>query len=145
MGSLIYNVKLTDKDLVKDYTYKDVSTDIEITPDDRDIKTSLDIGAIQNGIENLFMFARGERIILPEFGFNLYKYIHEPINEFTAKNIGMELVQTFNRWEPRITIINLNIEPIVEDHMYYITLEYKVPSLTSDKVLNFNKAINIRR
>ena len=145
MGSLVYNVNLTDRTIVKDYTYKDVSMDVAQTLDARDIETSLDIDAIQNGIGNLFMFARGERIILPEFGFNLYKYLYEPINDFTARNLGMELVQTLNRWEPRITVTNLNIEPDAENNTYYITLSYTVPSLTSDRVLNFNKAINIRR
>lgn len=145
MGSLVYNFGITDKSIEKNYIYKDINLDVAKTLDNRDIKESLDIDAIQNGIRNIFLFAKGERILLPEFGFNLYKYLYEPINDFTAQKLGEELLRTLEKWEPRITIQKLYIDPDEEQNQFNIEILYSIPSLDSDNILSFNSAINVRR
>jgi len=145
MGSLIYNVALAEKSETKKYVYKDISLDAESLPAKNDIKASFDYGAVQNGLTNLFLFAQGERIILPEFGNSLYKYLYEPVNEIVAGNIGEELLLMFQTWEPRITIDKIQITPVPDSNQYSIVVKYRVPSLKGDSILNFNTAINARR
>ncbi len=66
MGSIVFNTSIGTKDVKKNYLYKDVSMDIQALDNhNNDIKVSLDIEAIQNGIDNIFTFRQGERILLP--------------------------------------------------------------------------------
>ena len=47
--------------------------------------------------------ARG-RIFQPEYGSSIMWFLHQPISEITAQQMRMSLMQTFGRWEPRITL-----------------------------------------
>ena len=145
MGSLVYKVAIADKTATKTYVYKDMSLDVETLNNRSDVKASFDYGAIQNGLTNLFLFAQGERIILPEFGNSLYKYLYEPVNDIVASQIGEELLLMFQTWEPRINIQKIQIQPDPEANQYYITVKYNVPSLKGDVILDFNTAVNARR
>lgn len=44
------------------------------------------------------------RIFQPEYGSNLLWFLQEPIDESTAQQMRMSVMQTFGRWEPRITL-----------------------------------------
>jgi len=145
MANIYLDFSLAREDITKNYVYKDITTDFQITNNNRDFKANIDIQAVQGGIENIFMFLPGERVLLPEFGNSLYKYLYEGINNFTAERIGNELMSIFKRWEPRIKVQNINITPIPAENTYYIEVQYYIPSLGKDTVLNFSKSLNIRR
>ncbi len=146
MGSLVFDLSIKEKDkLNNNYLYKDLKLDSEITENKRDVKVSLDYQAINNGIFNMFLFNQGERILLPEFGNSLYRYLYEPINEHTARKITNEIELMFQRWEPRVEIDRIDIEPRPDENTYIVSIHYSVPSLNSQKILNFNVAINARR
>lgn len=58
--------------------------------------------------------ARG-RIFQPEYGSSLLWFLQEPINNNTAQQIRMSIMQTFGRWEPRIQVDYANTQ-IVPDY-----------------------------
>lgn len=145
MASIIYDLSLTNKTVVNNYTYKDVTTDLSKTYNNRDISVSIDYQAIQNGINNMFLFIQGERILLPEFGNTIYKYLYEPINDSTAASIVNEIKDMFDKWEPRVEIKSVNVVPKPDQNTYLIQIIYSVPSLNNEQILQFNTALNIRR
>ena len=145
MASIIYDLSLNNKTVTKNFTYKDITTDLNTTLNNRDIDVSTDYQAIQNGINNLFLFVQGERILQPEFGNTIYKYLYEPINDTTALSIVNEIRDMFNKWEPRVTINKLNVIPKEDENTYLIQILYSVPSLNNQKILAFNTAVNMRR
>jgi len=145
MGSIVYDLSLGKKDAVIDYTYKDIKIDVKKTNSNRDIEVSKDFEAINNGIYNLFLFELGERIINPEFGNSLYKYLYEPINDGTAQAIGEEILNMFENWEPRVNILNILITPDEDANTYSVEITYNVPSLRGEQILSFNTALNARR
>lgn len=145
MASIIYDLSLTNKTVTNNYTYKDVTADLSKTYNNRDIAVSIDYQAVQNGINNMFLFIQGERILLPDFGNTIYKYLYEPINDSTAASIINEIKDMFEKWEPRVTINSVNVIPKPDLNTYSIQILYSVPSLNNEQILAFNTALNIRR
>ena len=144
MGSLVLNLQLDNKDVSKQWTYKDVDTSLTIDETRRNINSSKDIDAVENGIYNMFLFAKGERIINPEFGNSLYQFLYEPINNITAKRIGQAINDMFERWEPRVVIDELIVTPYEDENTYVVEINYRIPTL-NNQLLNFTYAVNARR
>lgn len=94
-----------------------------------DIKSSDDESAIVNSIRNIFSTTPGERILEPGFGLNLKQWLFEPLDEFTAQDIGETIVNGIKRFEPRVTVKNVNIDINYEQHEYNIQLVLSVPAL----------------
>lgn len=63
--------------------------------------------AIRNSLYNLFSCPIGARgpIFQPEYGTILFSQLQEPQDEQTAVAIRAGLIQSIERWEPRIRII----------------------------------------
>lgn len=53
------------------------------------------------------------RIFQPEYGSSILWFLQQPIDDSVAQQIRMSIMQTFNRWEPRIELdySNTNIVP----------------------------------
>lgn len=145
MGSVNINLSLTEKTLNKDYVFKDVKTDLIVNANNRDIQVSKDLNAINNGIYNMFLFDLGERILLPEFGNSIYKYLYEPVNDITGGLISDEIYEMFRKWEPRVKIHRINVRAMPDQNQYSILILYSVPALNPSQTLKFNIAVNARR
>lgn len=144
MPSLVFDLNLDKKDISKQWTYKDADTAFTIDRTSRNINAYEDIEAIESSIYNMFLFAKGERIIQPEFGNSLYIYLYEPISDLTAKRIGQGIFDMFEKWEPRVNIVNIVVTPFYDQNTYSVEVDYTVPTL-SDQVIKFNYAMNARR
>ena len=145
MASLVLDYSLTTKDISNDFIFLDLNLDIDYDDNNRDIRVSKDIDAVQNSINNMFLFIPGERVLMPQFGNSLYQYLYEPINELTAKRIGNELKTAFEKYEPRVKLTAINITPDEDNNTYYIEVVYIIPSIDREKSLSFSKAVNMRR
>jgi len=51
----------------------------------------------------------GERLLRPEFGCGLDRYLFEPNNTATLRLIQEEVKRALNRWEPRITLDEVRV------------------------------------
>lgn len=91
-----------------------------------------DILAINNSIYNILSTPIGSRTFQPEYGSRLEEFIHEPIDGITAFEIGISLIQSIQRWEPRITIDRqrTNVEPT--SYGFNVTIAYSIPRLKKD-------------
>lgn len=145
MGSVNINLSLTEKSLTKDFVFKDVKTDLIVNANNRDIQISKDYNAVNNGIYNMFLFDVGERILLPEFGNSIYKYLYEPITDITAGLISDEIFEMFRKWEPRVKIQRIHVTPNPDQNIYSVLILYTVPALDPSQTLKFNIAVNARR
>ena len=74
----------------------------------------------------------GQRILDPNYGNQLYQFLYEEINEYTPDNIGKTLRSMISKYEPRITVIDIDIVPETDDSSYYIVLKYRINNLGVD-------------
>lgn len=128
------------------FTYKDLDLDIRVGSDiynrqKRDIEVYLDENAVKTSLTNMFQTKKGEKIYTPEFGFNIYKYVFEPVSSFRAKLIGEEILREIETYEPRVRVEKVYVEPLFDDHQYNITLILKIP-IVSNKEFSFSGILN---
>ena len=142
MASITFNSLKDETKSADNFTYVDFhldfeenvigpqSTVIQTDANGRDFKVAINLNAIKNSLKNLFNTLPGERILLPEYGADLRRFIFEPISETTASNIGRSIRRAFDQWEPRVTLVNLDIVGIADVHEYRITMILAIPFLT---------------
>jgi len=129
MGSVNINLGFGGKSEDQKYRYKDIQFTLSKKENQREFNDLKDLAAIQNGISNIFSWIPGERILLPEFGNNIKSFLYEPITPFTAENIGNEIKNMLERWEPRVVIEEVFVQPYEDTNEYEITVKYSVPTL----------------
>lgn len=141
MASITFNSLKDETKSADNYTYVDFhldfqenlvgpqSTVVQTNANGRDFKVAFDLNAIKNSLRNLFNTLPGERILLPEYGADLRKFIFEPITEATASSIGRSISRAIEQWEPRVTLDRLDIVGVADQHEYNITLILIVPFL----------------
>ena len=71
--------------------------------------------AIKSNIRLLLLTQRGERVMQPNLGINLRRFLFEPITENTAVEIENDIVQTFSYWLPFVQIRDIQIDLSSQD------------------------------
>lgn len=142
MGSI--NIDFIQKDTTTqdDNLYSDLHLDIDNDYKIRgnfekdttrlvDIKIAYDIDAVKNSLTSIFSTYPGQRLLVPEFGVNLKKFLFSPVSDTNARAIGELINESIEKWEPRVTIRSLSIMPLIDDHRYDISLDFYIPSLNA--------------
>ena len=72
------------------------------------------IKMIRDAVEQLLLTERGERIMLPNYGCNLRRYLFQPLDETTFEGIRREIETSFNNYIVGATIAKLAVFPTGE-------------------------------
>ena len=141
------NIKITslrandivEKSLKNNYLYKDIAFDLEPTVSYnrqlnkkeylKDVQALYDIEAIKTSISNAFLTSPRQKILNPEFGVDLRRYLFEPVDVFTADLIQDDIELKLPNAEPRIEVENVTVFGDEDNQEYHITLQINVPSL----------------
>jgi phage baseplate assembly protein W len=106
-----------------------------------DIKTSNNLDAIRNAFISLITTSPGEKILNPTFGINFGDLLFLPVSEPRALVIGENIVANVTKFEPRISIINLEVIAEEEKQEYIINFEFTVPRFLNEP-LNISGTLN---
>jgi phage baseplate assembly protein W len=75
-----------------------------------DLSSVQNLNSVKQSIYMILNTPKGTRIFNPEYGSRLKSFLFEPYDDTTARRIGTDLSESLNNWEPRITIININVD-----------------------------------
>ena len=70
---------------------------------------SYGLDLIRNNLRQLLLCQKGERIMLPDYGISLQKYLFEPLDETTYFLIRNEVLQTLRKYFSIVNVIKLGI------------------------------------
>lgn len=113
-------------DLAIDYTKTNPLNNIK---EQKDIQVSHDLDAIKNSIFNIFTTMPGQKILNPVFGLNLLQFLFTGITPTNARLLGDTILDGITRFEPRVTVENVNVTMNADEQTYLIELILSVPSL----------------
>lgn len=115
----------------------------------RDFTGTKDISILYNeqslleAITNILATEPGERVMNPEFGCSLSKYLFEPIDYITAGDIQTEIIYAINKFETRIENLVVNINPLEDLNTFEIevifNMKIKNPEDTQTIIIKLNK------
>ena len=72
--------------------------------------TQYTLDAVKQNIRLLMNPKRGERIMQPNLGVGLERFLFEQINDNTTIQIQDEIIETFKFWLPFVTIQDIKVE-----------------------------------
>ena len=99
-------------------------------------KDSLDL--IDQSLFILFETPKGSRLMLPNFGSDLYKYKYDPLDQILLDQIRYTITQDIKIWEPRIKLIDIKFltDPsLIDQSILYISVNYQV--ISTQEVRNY--------
>lgn len=108
-----------------DIYYEDLSLNPEINSEG-DVTTVTNKDSIKQSIYMIINTARGSRPFMPDYGSRIKGFLFEPFDESTAKRIGNELQESILNHEPRIEIININVNMDWQNTKYDISVAYRL-------------------
>ncbi|MEG0780305.1 MAG: GPW/gp25 family protein, partial [Oscillospiraceae bacterium] len=63
----------------------------------------------------ILLTGQGERMMEPDFGCNIRKYLFSYVDYTTRTQMEREVREALVRWEPRITEVEVRVEPDAAD------------------------------
>lgn len=91
---------------------------------------------IRQSIEQILDTEPGERIMLPEFGCGLRRYLMEPNTLTTRTAIATDIETALARWEPRIKLTAVTVEPGEQPELAWVQISYqRLSDLRSDNLV----------
>ena len=83
--------------------------------------------SIEEAIWIILDTPRRSRIMEPEFGCGLHDYVFAPNNANTRAVIAAEVRSALIRWEPRIDVLAVNVEPQMDaQNTLLIEVDYRI-------------------
>lgn len=107
--------------------------------------TSLDVvkktneEAIKQSLKNLLLTKHYERPFHPEIGCQIYSLLFENWDPIVERTMKQTIIDMVNKFEPRVRIINLRIDPRPDENGVNITLEFQI--INSNKPITFTTAL----
>ena len=114
--------------IARQETYKDVDFTFKQNPNTNDIGIKKDNASISQSVLNILQTNHGERPFNYYFGANLRAYLFENMTNITAANMATSINTALKNYEPRIQVLNTNIQANADDNEVFITVTGKVKS-----------------
>ena len=96
-------------------TYKDLDFSFKQNPNTNDVGIKKNNAAVIQSCLNILRTNHGERPFDYNFGANLRAYLFENMSNTTAANMATSIEVALINYEPRIRVLNVNIQTKPED------------------------------
>ena len=99
--------------------------------------TNIDL--IKRDIENTFATPKGSRVMLPDFGTNIYSYLFDPFDEITKNTIIEDAVNVISL-EPRVQLVSIDVYQEDQALNIIMVLLFLPESVTDNMFVTFSLA-----
>lgn len=117
--------------------FSDLSLTFSPHPVKKDITVLYDDEAIKASLKTLLLTNHYERLFHPELGCNLTAQLFENINPVTAINISNIIENTIKNHEPRVNIVQLEVNVAPDENAYSVYLEFTIVNRPDPLVFEF--------
>ena len=129
--------KITGKSQKKSRAFTDLSLGMVRNANTKDIAVVKNDNAIKQAVKNLIMTAPGEKPFQPLVGSNISQLLFEPMDDFTGDAVKEEVINTINRFEPRVRLANCIVRPDFDRNSFNVTVEYKIVGVPIVETVEF--------
>ena len=99
---------------------------IQVTPNGR-IAQARNEQRIEESIYLILSTAKGERVMLPDFGCGIHNLVFAPNNQITLSAVARNVRQALVAYEPRIDVLDINAETAPEEpNLLLIRIDYRI-------------------
>ena len=107
-------------------SFKDLSMSFKFNPLSGDLITLKNENAIARAVRNIVLTTPGEKFFDPDFGSSVSEILFENVDEITAVSIEDEIKSSLKNYEPRVELIDVNVEPNFDENQFDVTISYRI-------------------
>ena len=107
-------------------SFKDVSMSFKVNPLNNDLVALKNANAIARSVRNIILTSPGEKFFNPDFGSNVSKLLFENLDEVTALAIRDEIETAINNYEPRVSLIDVEVTPDFDGNSLDAKIKYRI-------------------
>lgn len=120
-------------------TFSDINLFFTKHPITADVTKKFDEDAIKASVLNLILTKNYERPFHPEIGCQISTLLFENFTPVAVETMKKTIYDTIEKFEPRVTIVDLRIRNNEDSNDISIELSFKINN--SDKIINLTTAI----
>ena len=118
--------------------FKDISMSFEVNPINNDMIGIKNSTAIARSIRNLVLTVPGERFFNEDLGSRVSEILFDSIDDISASAIRDEIEETIIKYEPRVKLNNVKVEPNYDNYEFDVTITYDIIGIdATPQQLNF--------
>ena len=106
--------------------FKDISLSFEPHPVTKDLPILKNESAISRSIRNLVQTIPTERFFQPLLGSNVRSSLFDFVDYGTASLIQDQVLTTIQNFEPRVTDVNVEVDPQPDNNTFEITVLFSI-------------------
>ena len=129
--------KITGKSQKKSRAFTDLSLGMVRNANTQDVAVVKNDNSIKQAVKNLIMTAPGEKPFQPLVGSTISQLLFEPMDDFTGDAVKEEVINTINRFEPRVRLANCIVRPDFDRNSFNVTVEYKIVGVPIVETVEF--------
>ena len=107
-------------------SFKDLSMSFKFNPLSGDLITLKNENAIARAVRNIVLTTPGEKFFDPDFGSNVGEILFENVDDITAVSIEDEIKSSLKNYEPRVELIDVNVEPNFDENQFDVIISYRI-------------------
>jgi phage baseplate assembly protein W len=106
--------------------YSDFRKDLMMNPLTKDVVARLNEDAVKEALKNLILTNKGERLFQPYLGSDVQKSLFDNMTPATVKMIEQNVRSTINNFEPRVTLIDVQVIADPDNYKVQINISFYV-------------------
>ena len=107
-------------------SFKDLSMSFKFNPLSGDLIALKNENAIARAVRNIVLTTPGEKLFDPDFGSSVGEILFENVDDITAVSIQDEIRNCLNNYEPRVDLINVDVDPNFDENQFDVKITYRV-------------------
>ena len=107
-------------------SFKDLSMSFKFNPLSGDLITLKNENAIARAVRNIVSTTPGEKLFDPDFGSSVGEILFENVDDITAVSIRDEIRSSLTNYEPRVELIDVEVEPNFDENQFDVIISYRI-------------------
>ena len=107
-------------------SFKDLSMSFKFNPLSGDLITLKNENAIARAVRNIVLTTPGEKLFDPDFGSSVGEILFENVDDITAVSIQDEIRNCLNNYEPRVDLVDVNVDPNFDENQFDVKITYRI-------------------
>ena len=107
-------------------SFKDLSMSFKFNPLSGDLIALKNENAIARAVRNIVLTTPGEKFFDPDFGSSMGEILFENVDEITAVSIEDEIKSSLKNYEPRVELIDVEVEPNFDENQFDVLITYRI-------------------
>jgi|TARA_B100000035_G_scaffold304036_1_gene303263 phage baseplate assembly protein W len=129
--------KVSGKSVSRSRSFTDLAIGMARNANTKDVAVVKNDNAIKQAVRNLILTTPGEKPFQPLVGSNISQLLFEPLDDFTEDAIRQEIINTINRFEPRVRLETVEVIGNFSRNTFDVAVEYRIVGIPIVETIEF--------